>query len=62
MARMRITHNNPDLLVIDVRPWLMGVMLGGGTLIFLGAAIATAAVEPLVALGVVLGAALFALC
>ena len=33
---MRIKHNDPDLLIVEARPWVLGTILAGGALAFFG--------------------------
>ncbi|MGB5559221.1 MAG: hypothetical protein WBN04_14565 [Paracoccaceae bacterium] len=30
---MKVKHNDPDLLIVEERPWVLGVILGGGALV-----------------------------
>lgn len=34
---MKVTHGEPAMLVIESRPWLLGILLGGFILVFVGA-------------------------
>lgn len=33
---MRIKHNDPDLLIVEARPWILGILFAGGALAFFG--------------------------
>ena len=37
---MKVTHNDPNLLIVETRPWILGLLFGGGALAFFGAGIA----------------------
>ncbi len=30
---MKVKHNDPDLLIVEERPWFLGVIFGGGALV-----------------------------
>ena len=36
---MKIKHNDPDLLIVEARPWILGLIFGGGALALFGVGI-----------------------
>ncbi|QYK42642.1 MAG: hypothetical protein KF887_05910 [Paracoccaceae bacterium] len=56
---MRVRQDTPERLVLEDRPWVMGIAMAGGVLIFVAVAITTLAEAPWLAVGMLGGAALF---
>lgn len=52
---MRISHQSPELLIIDVRPWLISILLSLFVLIFTGAGVAALFSGEMIGLAFVIG-------
>jgi len=54
---MKVTNNSPDLLIVEDRPWLFGVLLAGGALAPAGGGIAALLKGEITGLFFILGSA-----
>lgn len=54
---MKVTHDDPDLLIVEARPWIFGLIFAGGALAFFGVGVIRLMALDIVGLGFIAGGA-----
>lgn len=54
---MKVRHNTPDLLIVEARPWILGVLFAAGAVGFFGAGVVQLVALNIAGLGLIAGGA-----